>query len=167
MKKTIPKTITVVVSGGFDPIHPGHIRMFKEAKNLGDRLVVILNNDNWLIKKKGFKFMSEDQRKEIISSIKWVDDVVITKHPKNPEDMSVSAELAALKPDIMANGGDRNKKDSQNKSSSLYKDMMTCKKHGIKMVFNVGHGGKIESSSWLIDKAIRNAPRKVAIKIKK
>lgn len=167
MKKNNSKIITVVVSGGFDPIHPGHIRMFKQAKSLGDRLMVILNNDNWLIKKKGFKFMSEDQRKEIISSIRWVDEVVISKHPKNPEDMSVSVELATLKPDIMANGGDRNRKDSQNKLSSLYKDMMTCKKHGIKMIFNVGHGGKIESSSWLIDKAIRNAPRKVAIKIKK
>jgi D-beta-D-heptose 7-phosphate kinase/D-beta-D-heptose 1-phosphate adenosyltransferase len=167
MKDNTSKTITVAVSGGFDPIHPGHIRMFKEAKSLGDRLVVILNNDNWLMKKKGFKFMSEDQRKEIISSIRWVDEVVISRHTKNPDDMSVSAELAALKPDIMANGGDRNKKDAQNKSSSLYKDMTTCKKYGIKMMFNVGHGGKIESSSWLIDKAIRNAPRKVTIKIKK
>ena len=77
------KPIVVAVSGGFDPIHPGHIRMFKEAKALGDKLVVILNNDNWLQKKKKFNFMSEKERKEVISALRDVDDVMITRHPKN------------------------------------------------------------------------------------
>ena len=56
--------IVVAVSGGFDPIHVGHIRLFEEAKKLGDRLVVILNNDNWLIKKNGYVFMPEAERVE-------------------------------------------------------------------------------------------------------
>ena len=72
IKKNSSKII-VAVSGGFDPVHIGHVRMFKEAKALGDRLVVILNNDNWLIKKKGFVFMPQEERKEIIEAIKCVD----------------------------------------------------------------------------------------------
>ena len=61
MKKN--KKITVAVSGGFDPIHIGHLRLFEAAKKLGDELVVILNNDNWIKKKKGKSFMSEDERR--------------------------------------------------------------------------------------------------------
>ncbi len=146
------KKIVVAVSGGFDLVHVGHARLFKEAKALGDELVVILNNDNWLKKKKGFVFMPEEERKEIIESLKPVDRVILTKHCVNPEDMSVCSELASLKPDIFANGGDRNKKDANNKSSSLNPEQMLCQKMGIKMVFNVGKGGKIQSSSWLVKK---------------
>ena len=56
------KPIVVAVSGGFDPVHIGHIRMFEDARKLGDYLVVILNNDNWLIDKKGFSFLEEEER---------------------------------------------------------------------------------------------------------
>jgi len=153
------KPIVVAVSGGFDPIHPGHIRMFKEAKALGDKLVVILNNDNWLRKKKKFNFMSEQERKEVVEGIRWVDEVVISRHPENPEDMSVCAELIRLKPDIFANGGDRVK--------SNVPEVAVCASIGCKMVFNVGEGGKIQSSSSLVDKAMRTAPRKVDVVIKK
>ena len=141
----VNKPIVVAVSGGFDPIHPGHIRMFKEAKALGDKLVVILNNDNWLLKKKRFNFMSEKERKEVIESIRWVDEVMLTRHskdPKGPQNMSVSAEILRLRPDIYANGGDRNAKDAANPLSSLHWDIATCKKIGAKMVYGVGHGGK-------------------------
>ncbi len=155
---TKDQEIIVAVSGGFDPIHPGHIRMFKEARALGDKLVVILNNDNWLNAKKKYNFMAEKERKEVLEGIRWVDEVVITRHPKNPEDMSVTADLARLKPDIFANGGDRVKTNTP--------EVELCRKLGIKMAFNVGAGGKIQSSSWLIDKAARNAPRKVDVKIK-
>ncbi|MEK7070789.1 MAG: adenylyltransferase/cytidyltransferase family protein, partial [Patescibacteria group bacterium] len=75
--------IVVAVSGGFDPIHIGHIRMFREAKALGDKLVVILNNDNWLINKKGYAFMSEKERVEVIKAIAGVDDVLLTHHKKD------------------------------------------------------------------------------------
>jgi cytidyltransferase-like protein len=152
------KPVVVAVSGGFDPIHPGHIRMFKEARALGDKLIVILNNDNWLQNKKRYNFMSEKERKEVVESIRWVDEVVISKHPKNAEDMSVCAELTRVKPDIFANGGDRVK--------SNVPEVEVCRRLGIKMVFNVGEGGKIQSSSWLINKAAKNAPQKVDVNIK-
>jgi cytidyltransferase-like protein len=156
---TKDKPVVVAVSGGFDPIHPGHVRMFEEARALGDKLVVILNNDNWLEKKKRFSFMGEKERKEVVEAIRYVDEVVLTRHPKNPEDMSVCEALARIKPDIFANGGDRVK--------SNIPEVALCQKLGIKMVFNVGEGGKIQSSSSLVDKAMRNAPRKIEVNIKK
>jgi cytidyltransferase-like protein len=136
------KKKVVAVSGGFDPIHPGHIRMFKAAKALGDYLVVILNNDNWLKLKKGSVFMSEKERKEVIESIRWVDEVVISLHSKNSKDISVNAELRQIKPDIFANGGDRKKVNIP--------EVATCNELGCKMVFNIGQGGKVQSSSWLL-----------------
>ncbi len=151
--------VIVAVSGGFDPIHPGHIRMFKEARALGDRLVVILNNDNWLRHKKRFNFMSEKERKEVIEAIRYVDGVIITKHSKESDDTSVCDSLKALKPDIFANGGDR-------KADNI-PEYELCKELGIRMVFNVGQGGKIQSSSALVEKAMKAAPRKVDVKIKK
>lgn len=126
-------------------MHIGHVRMFQNAKSLGDRLVVIVNNDNWLKKKKGYAFMPEAERKEIIESIKGVDEVVLTTHPKDPKDMSVSEDLRRIHPDIFANGGDR-------KPHNTPEDIV-CKELGIEMVFNVGHGGKVQSSSWMIKKA--------------
>ncbi|OGE81158.1 MAG: hypothetical protein A3H72_03435 [Candidatus Doudnabacteria bacterium RIFCSPLOWO2_02_FULL_48_8] len=155
---TEQKKTVVAVSGGFDPIHAGHVRYFHDAKKLGDELVVILNNDNWLYKKKGYIFMNERERKEIIKSIKYVDHVVITNHPPDPQDMSVIKELRELKPDIFANGGDRVK--------SNVPEVEVCRKLDIKMIFNVGHGGKIQSSSELVRQAADKAPRKVAVKLK-
>ena len=147
---------TVAISGGFDPVHIGHVELMQEAKALGGRLVVILNNDNWLKKKKGFAFMPETERKVIIQAIRYVDEVVITSHPENPDDMSVSAELETIKPNIFANGGDRNEKDAANPASSLYKDIKTCERLGIQIVYNVGKSGKIQSSSELVKK-VRNS----------
>lgn len=143
---------TVTVSGGFDPIHIGHIELLKEAKALGDKLVVILNNDNWLKKKKGFVFMNETERKAVLEAIRYVDEVIISDHPDNPGDMSVSAMLEKIKPEIFANGGDRNETDAANPKSSLYKDTKTCERLGIKIVYNVGKSGKIQSSSELVRK---------------
>lgn len=134
----------VAISGGFDPIHVGHVEMMKEAKELGDKLVVIINNDNWLKKKKGFAFMNEQERKTIIEAIRYVDEVIITKHPENPSDMSVCKELELLHPDIFANGGDR-KPDGD-----PVPEVELCNKLGIELVYNVGHSGKIQSSSDLV-----------------
>ena len=145
------KKVVVAVSGGFDPVHPGHIRMFQKAKRLGDVLVVILNNDNWLKAKKGFAFMNEKDRKEVIESIKGVDKVILTKHSANPTDMSVSAELLKLKPDIFANGGDRKKGNVP--------EVDACAKIGCKMVYNIGHGGKIQSSSWILNEYLQYATK--------
>ncbi len=138
------KQKVVAVSGGFDPLHIGHVRMFEEARRLGDKLVVILNNDNWLQKKKGYVFMDEKERKEILLALRSVDEVVITKHKKNPLDMSVCDALRVVKPHIFANGGDRTKKNTP--------EIPVCKELGCKIVFSVGKGGKVQSSSWLVNK---------------
>ncbi|MDA2935961.1 adenylyltransferase/cytidyltransferase family protein [Patescibacteria group bacterium AH-259-L05] len=138
------KQVVVAVSGGWDPIHIGHVRLFRAARKLGDKLIVILNNDNWLIKKKGHVFMPGAERKEIIEELASVDEVVLTQHPEHPKDMSVCKELEIIHPDIFANGGDRTKKNIP--------EVATCKKIGCKMIFNVGKGGKLQSSSWLVDK---------------
>ena len=88
----------VCVSGGFDPLHAGHIRLIKEARRLGNALVVILNNDNWLLQKKKFVFMKEKERKEVLEALRNVDRVVISSHKKGTGDTSVSAELKRIKP---------------------------------------------------------------------
>lgn len=144
----IPKKV-VAISGGFDPIHIGHLRMLKEAKALGDYLVVIINNDHWLMTKKGFVFMPQDERAEIIAEFPYVDEVILTSHIENDPDRSVSSVLAELKPQIFANGGDR-------KDEADIPEAGVCKIHGIEMVFNVGWGGKVQSSSWLTNKLREN-----------
>jgi D-beta-D-heptose 7-phosphate kinase/D-beta-D-heptose 1-phosphate adenosyltransferase len=143
---------TVVVSGGFDPIHIGHIEMMQEAKALGDKLIVIVNNDNWLVAKKGFAFMPEQERLAIVKSIKHVDEAVLTGHEKNPTDMSVCKELEELKPGIFANGGDR-KPDGD-----PVPEVELCNRLGIKLVYNIGKSGKIQSSSDLVKKVKNYAP---------
>lgn len=148
------KKITVVVSGGFDPVHVGHARLFREAKALGDELVVILNNDNWIKKKKGTVFMPQEERKELIEAIKGVDRVVLTGHKPNPTDMSVCAELKKIRPDIFAQGGDRDLKNIPPCEIELQKTI------GYKVVENVGHGGKVQSSSWLLGKYVQKAAKK-------
>jgi len=131
-----------MVSGGFDPIHIGHIRLFEKARALGDELVVILNNDNWLKKKKGFFFMPEADRREIIKGLACVDRVALTRHPENPTDMSVCAELKRIRPDIFVNGGDRTRTNIP--------EVPVCDEIGCTMMFGVG-GGKVRSSSWFLD----------------
>ncbi|MEK7080971.1 MAG: adenylyltransferase/cytidyltransferase family protein [Patescibacteria group bacterium] len=153
----------VMVSGGFDPVHIGHVRLFQEAKKLGDELVVVINNDNWKRKKGRHVFMPDCERKEIIEAFTYVDRVIITEHPKNPKnpkDMSVSKELLKIKPHIFANGGDRNEEDAKNPNSSLYYDVEMCGKLGIKMVFNVGYGGKVRSSSDLLKEYLKKHQNK-------
>lgn len=140
--KNRPAIKWVAVSGGFDPLHIGHVRMFKRAKDLGSHLVVILNNDNWLMEKKGFVFMPQKERAEIIRALACVDAVLITKHRKHDKDRSVCRELLDFLPAIFANGGDR--------FADNIPEKVLCDELGIEMVFNVG-GGKIQSSSWLTD----------------
>lgn len=128
-------------------MHVGHVRLFRNAKKLGDELVVIINNDNWLRKKKRHVFMSEKDRKEIIQELACVDRVIVTGHRRNTRDMSVCADLKKIKPSIFANGGDRTKKNIP--------EVTTCESIGCKMVFNIGRGGKIQSSSWLLSKYLK------------
>jgi cytidyltransferase-like protein len=150
MKKPAPKkkqSLVVAVSGGFDPIHIGHVRMMKEAKKLAGpkgKLVVILNNDHWLRQKKNFVFMPEAERKEIIEHLTCVDEVMLSFHKKNAKDMSVCAELRTLRPDLFVNGGDRTKENIP--------ELALEKEFNMKMVFGIGKGGKVQSSSWLVSK---------------
>ncbi len=117
--------------------------MFKEARALGDRLVVILNNDNWLHAKKGYAFMPEKERAEIIGEFAFVDEVLISSHIKDDPDRSICRELELLKPHIFANGGDR--------FADNIPEAEVCRRLNIDTHFNIGHGGKVQSSSWLVD----------------
>lgn len=130
---------TVAVSGGFDPIHVGHIRMIREAAEHGD-VIVIANSDEWLLRKKGYVFMPWKERAEIIQSIKGVTAVF----QADDDDDTVTESLLRLKPDIFANGGDRKQQNTP--------EMKVCDDIGIEMLWNVG-GGKIQSSSELVAKS--------------
>lgn len=138
----------VVVSGGFDPVHIGHVRMFNEAKKLGDELVVLLNNDNWLKLKKGYVFMPENERKEIIEAFKAVDRVILSGHKKNTKDISISKELRSIHPHIFAKGGDRHG------GNIPTPEVLVCEEIGCKIISNLGFGGKVQSSSELVRKSI-------------
>lgn len=132
----------VCVSGGFDPIHIGHVRMIQDASKLG-HVIVIANSDEWLIRKKGYVFMPYEERQEILYAIKGVVDVVEAKD----DDNTVCETLRHLGPHIFANGGDRGDRNTP--------EMDVCKELGIQMVWGMGGNDKPQSSSWLID-AVRN-----------
>jgi len=145
------REILVAVSGGFDPIHIGHVRLFEEAKKFGDKLVVILNNDNWLMKKKGYVFMSEKERVELLMALKSVDNVVLTEHPKDADYRHIGFTLRKVKPDVFVNGGD--------KGITNEFEVAACKEIGCKMIGGIG-GGKVQSSSWLVENLIKNYPER-------
>ena len=127
--------IRVAVSGYFDPIHVGHLEYLKMAKELGDSLVVIVNNNYQCKLKKGKPFMDENDRLEIVKALRFVDEVFLSVD----QDITVCKSLEAVKPDIFANGGDR--------ATSEVPETPICKKYNIKMVD--GLGDKIRSSSNL------------------
>ncbi|MEC7876489.1 MAG: adenylyltransferase/cytidyltransferase family protein [Bacteroidota bacterium] len=126
---------TVAISGYFDPIHVGHLEYIAEARKLGDKLIVIVNNNHQCVLKKGKPFMDEKDRVIITSSLKDVDEVYLSVD----HDKTVCKSLELLKPDIFANGGDR--KNNEIPESAI------CKKYNIKIID--GLGKKIRSSSDL------------------
>ncbi len=128
----------VAASGGFDPLHVGHIEYLEKAKKLGDKLVVILNQDMFLMRKKGHVFMPFAERKRILEALKCVDEVV----PCIDDDQSVCKTLELLKPAIFAKGGDRN--------ATNIPERAVCARLGIKIVDGLGE--KVQSSSELINK---------------
>ena len=150
------KEVVVMVSGGFDPIHIGHIRYMQEAKMLGDKLVVVINNDNWFEVKGKTVFMHDKERKEIIEALGCVDKVIISSHKKGTKDISVGNEIRKIKPDIFANGGDR----SPQMTDIPSKEHKVCNELGIQMIFNVGRGGKIRSSSEMLKEYARQIKHK-------
>ena len=136
----------IIVSGGFDPVHKGHIRMFREAANLGAQVIVGLNSDDWLTRKKGKPFMKFEERKEILEGFKYISQVI----PFDDSD-DTACDLIEKVNDMydtdqkiyFANGGDRGKDNVP--------EVDTCKESGVIMLWGVG-GGKIQSSSWLTGK---------------
>jgi cytidyltransferase-like protein len=126
----------IAVSGGFDPVHVGHLRMMQDASQHG-KLLVIVNSDDWLLKKKGYVFMPWEERAELIGAYDFVDHVVMAKD----EDRTVVASLDELRPDIFANGGDR---ENVNTPEARF-----CRENGIEMIWGIG-GGKIQSSSSMV-----------------
>ena len=134
----------VVVSGGFDPFHSGHIAYFKSAKSHRNKLIVALNSDAWLEKKKGKFFMPFDERKAIVESIKFVDQVIGFKDDTKGSCINALEEIKKLHPNediYFANGGDRDKKNIPEMSVL-----------GINFIFGVGGNDKKNSSSWILNK---------------
>ena len=126
----------IVVSGGFDPLHVGHLRMMQEASQHGN-LTVIINSDEWLLQKKGYVFMPWEERAEIIGAYDFVNEIIEAKD----DDRTVVASLKEIRPDIFANGGDR---ENTNTPEARF-----CRENNIEMIWGVG-GGKIQSSSTMV-----------------
>jgi len=136
------KPIVVAISGGFDPLHYGHIKYIQSAKKLGDHLTVIINNDDFLIRKKGYYFLPQHERANIVREIKGVDEVFIS----HDEDDTVCQALLGIKPQVFANGGDR-------QDANVY-ELRVCEEIYCQQVFGIGGYNKENSSSWIIEKFI-------------
>jgi len=152
----------IVLSGGFDPVHKGHLRMFREASNLGHQVIVGLNSDDWLTRKKGKPFMKFEERKEILEGFKYINQVLPfddsddtasnliqrvrnlydnESHEYDYEDIGHQG-MVGYHEIYFANGGDRGKGNVP--------ELDVCKELDVTMLWGVG-GGKIQSSSWLIN----------------
>jgi len=140
------KNKTIVISGGMDPVHVGHIKMIQAAAELGE-LTVVLNSDAWLRRKKGYVFMSYKERKYLLEQLKGVAAVSAV----DDDDGTVCEALQRLKPDMFGNGGDRTSKNTPEGS--------VCNELNIEMIWNLG-GKKIQSSSGLVNTLFVNKPMK-------
>lgn len=145
-KKSLKKPVVVAVSGFFNPLHVGHLDMIEKAAKLGDKLVVIVNNDKQVKLKGSIPFMSELDRVRVISSLRDVDQVFLSIDDYKLESghVPVIKSLSKIKPNIFANGGDRH-------SLNDVPEYSICQKLGIKMVDGLGR--KIRASSKLIANA--------------
>ena len=160
MKENWIKNI-IILSGGFDPIHKGHMRMFREAANLGHQVIVGLNSDAWLTRKKGKPFMEFYERKEILEGIKYISSVVKFDDKDDTANALISQVRSTYNGGMFnhdwegnnptgrkdydiyfANGGDQN--------NDTIAEINICNKKGIVLIDGLGE--KIQSSSWLLKK---------------
>ena len=137
----------VLVTGGVDPLHSGHLAYFREARKLGDKLMVGINSDSWLERKKGKNFLPISERFEIVSSLKFVDNCILF----NDEDDTAIEAIKNIKmlfpysQIIFANGGDRT---GENIPEMVFEDVI--------FTFGVGGNSKKNSSSWILQKWTKN-----------
>jgi len=135
----------ILVSGGFDPIHSGHIKLIKDSSQYGD-IVVLLNSDKWLQQKKGKEFLPFNERKIIMGALKNVIDVLsFNDTDKTCIDGLKKAKLKYPKQKIkFANGGDRN--------DSTTPETIFCENNNIEAIWGIGGNDKSNSSSWILKK---------------
>ena len=136
----------VAVSGGFDPVHAGHLSYIKNAMKLGDRVIVILSRNDQLEAKKGYFFMDYFERKVILEAIVGSNGVVVENIDEN---ITSCQSLRLYKPHIFAKGGDTWDKEN-------LPEQVVCEELGIKVVFGVGGFNKAQSSSKLVEKAVES-----------
>ena len=134
----------VMISGGFDPVHAGHVSLIRYAAKLG-KVIVVVNSDAWLRRKKGYRFMPWSERVEIMEAFKGVTGVCGV----DDVDGTVCEAIRRMKPDIFANGGDRTSENTP--------EMILCEEMGIEMAWGIG-GGKVQSSSELVAHAGMHIP---------
>ena len=136
----------IIVSGGFDPVHKGHIRMFREAANFGANVIVGLNSDEWLTRKKGKPFMEWEERAEILECCKFINQVIPFDDSDDTASDAIKRVFDMYNADssdyniYFANGGDR--------KLGNVPEFDNCRELGVVMLWNFG-GGKIQSSSDL------------------
>ncbi|MDC0070695.1 adenylyltransferase/cytidyltransferase family protein [Rhodobiaceae bacterium] len=151
----IKKYDFALVSGGFDPVHVGHLRMFRDATRLSDKVILLLNNDEWLIKKKGKPFMNEIQRKEILDEFTSITEVIIQESSEKSSSRAIE-EFVKSNPNkriCYCNGGDRSNIEN-------IREAAICKKLGVNLEFGVGGEEKIESSSQLTKNYLGNVEKR-------
>jgi len=136
---TETKNKIVMVSGGFDPVHVGHIRMIREAAQHGD-VIVVANSDDWLFRKKGFVFMEFNKRSEILNSIKGV----ILVDSVDDSDGTVCEAIRRHDPDFFANGGDRGRSNTPEQD--------VCEEMGVELLWGIGGDYKADASSTLVER---------------
>ena len=135
----------VIVSGGFDPVHSGHIKLINEASRFGD-IVVLLNSDKWLQNKKSRAFLPYKERRVIMNALKNVIDVIKCGELDNTciDGMKKVIKKYPKYKIKFANGGDRNNKSTP--------ESVFCKENGIETLWGIGGEKKSNSSSWILKK---------------
>ena len=135
----------VLVSGGFDPIHSGHIFLIQEASKNGD-VIVLLNSDSWLVQKKGKAFLPFKERKIIMSSLRHVIDVISFNDSNKTciEGIKKVIKKYPLDKIKFANGGDRN--------NDTTPESIFCDQNNVDLIWGVGGNNKANSSSWILKK---------------